>query len=167
MSDGTDLRNSIRSGPLRDLYDAIFEKISASASDTTPDQLAFSATMGIKERLGGQTFYIPMDHTGALKKRKLAIYEFWENSNASIQDVAVKFGVVQTIVYDVISSIAKQNGSTGKILIDLRNERNAKIYSAWKGGVSVCALSEKFDIDQSVTRCIIQSFSNERSQEKP
>lgn len=161
MSKPPDNRDLIRKGPLLDIYDAVLEKVATCELGASPSRVAFVAVMGIKERLGGQSLYIPMDRDFSLRKRNAEVYAFWEDGNASMQDVALKFDLSQSFVYEIISGFAKQSGLSGKTLQDLRKDRNEKIYSAWKNGAKMPELVQEFGISDSGIRYIIQSTSNQ------
>lgn len=157
MSNPAESRDVIRKGPLLDIYDAVLEKLETCEPGASPQRLAFVATMGVKETLGGQCLYIPMDRDFSRRKRNAEIYAFWEDGKASMQDVALKFDLSQSFVYEIISGFAKQSGLSGKALQDLRKDRNDKIYLAWKSGAKIPELVKEFGISDSGIRYIIQS----------
>lgn len=147
-------------GVLLDIFNAVLGKIAACEPGATPDRLAYLATTGIKEKIGGQCVYIPMDRAGKIKSRNNELYDFWKNSNESIQQIALRFDVSQGYVYDIISKNSRASGLTGKKLLSFRKERNEKIHEAWKSGATTSELVRDFGVAHSSIRQIIQSFTN-------
>lgn len=142
-------------GPLLEVYNSILQKISTLEFNiTTPEQVAFIATSGIIESLGGQVFYIPMNQDGARRERDIKICEEWENGRSDISELAIRHGISQQQIYAILSAKSEKYANKQSA----RKKRNELIYAAQQGGSTSIQLAKDFGMSQGGIKYVLENY---------
>ena len=147
-SDLVDLSNIPKA--LLYIYEAIANKFSGcDLTNATPEQIALIATTGIKDSLGGQVLYIPMNMMGMRRERDIKICQAWEAKQSTIAELAIKFDLNQQQIYAIISTSSLVYVNKMATLETDRTKRNALIHSARESGASIKQIARDFGLTKA------------------